>query len=58
MFSGLRPNEQIELQWRDIDMKAGKAAVRRRFKQEVREVKNYDARVLELHSRALAVLRR
>lgn len=58
-FSGLRPGEQIELRWPDVDLMRGQAAIARaRFKQEVREVKNYDARVLELHSRALAVIER
>lgn len=59
LFSGLRPGEQIELQWSDIDLVRGQASISRaRFKQEVRPVKNYDARILELHSRALAVIER
>lgn len=58
-FSGLRPNEQIELQWPDIDLPQNAASIRRgRVLKEVREVKNYDARVLQLHSRARAVLER
>lgn len=58
-FSGLRPNEQIELQWQDVELALNTASIRRgRHRSEVREVKNYDARVIELHSRARAVLER
>lgn len=58
-FSGLRPGEQIELQWPDIDLARGLGSIQRaRFKKEVRPVKNYDARVIEFHSRARAVIER
>lgn len=58
-FSGLRPNEQIELHWQDVDLERDTAHIcRGRFKKQVREVKNYDARIIELHSRARAVLER
>lgn len=58
-FSGLRPCEQIELRWTDVDLAASTARIQRaRFKKQVREVKNYDARVLELHSRARGALDR
>jgi integrase len=58
-FSGLRPNEQIELHWPDVDLPSNIATVRRgRVRKDVREVKNYDARVVQLHSRARAALER
>jgi integrase len=44
-FSGLRPNEQIELQWQDVELALNTVSIRRgRHRSEVREVKNYDAR--------------
>lgn len=58
-FTGMRPNEQIEIRWTDCDLPAGTVDVKRgRFKGQVREVKNYDSRTIMLHSRALAVLKR
>lgn len=58
-FTGMRPNEQIEVQWPDVDLPANTACIRRgRVRKDVREVKNYLARVVEFHSRARAVLER
>lgn len=58
-FSGLRPNEHVELRWPDIDLQAGLATISRGMvRKTVKDTKTYNARVLELHSRALAVLQR
>ncbi len=58
-FSGLRPNEQIELQWPDVDLQAWEAKVSRgRVENVARETKTYSERIVELHSRAQAVLTR
>jgi integrase len=58
--SGLRPEEQIALTWTDIDWQAGSARVQRAksFRGEVRPVKGYKARDVELSARALTVLKR
>jgi integrase len=59
-FSGLRPSEQIEQRWDlDIDLRAGLTQVQRaRVKGKVKDVKNYDRRVIEHHSRYQAALER
>jgi integrase len=58
-FTGLRPNEQIELQWADIDFPRGQARVHRgRVRQVARATKTYVGRDIEIQSRALAVLDR
>lgn len=58
-FSGLRPNEQIELHWGDVDLQARQARISRgRVENVARGTKTYAERFLELHSRAQAVLER
>jgi integrase len=59
-FSGLRASEQIEQRWDlDIDMRARLTQVQRaRVKGKVKDVKNYDRRVVEHHSRYHAALER
>lgn len=58
-FSGLRPNEQIELQWPDCDLVKWQAKITRgRVENVARETKTYSERTVELHSRAQAVLGR
>lgn len=58
-FSGLRPNEQIEIHWSDIDMQKRTAQIARgKVEGEVKDTKTYELRIVELHSRAYAVLLR
>lgn len=59
-FSGLRPSEQIELDWpTDVDLQARTARVQRaRVCNIVKDTKTYYNRTLELHSRAYAALLR
>lgn len=58
-FSGLRPSEQIEMTWADVDMRAGKTRIQRaRVENTVKDTKTYYNRTLEHHSRAHAALER
>ena len=58
-FTGLRPSEQIELGWGDCDLQARTATISRgKVRQTVKDTKTYNARTVELHSRAWAVLQR
>jgi integrase len=58
-FTGMRPEEIIELKWADIDLRAGLARITRaRSLGEVRPPKNGKYRTVELHSSARAALRR
>jgi integrase len=58
-FSGLRPSEQIALQWRNVDLKAGTLLVdvaRTRYKDK--GTKTGEERTVELNTRARAALER
>jgi integrase len=58
-FSGLRPNEQIEIHRSDMDMQKRTAQIARgKVEGEVKDTKTYELRIVELHSRAYAVLLR
>jgi integrase len=58
-FTGMRPEEIIELRWGDVDQRAGIVRITRaRSLGEVRPPKNGMYRDVELHSRALAALKR
>ena len=59
-FAGMRPNEQIELHWSDIDLRSQTARVRRgKVQGQVKEhTKTFVARTVELHDRAYAALMR
>lgn len=59
LFSGLRPSEQIELQWPRVDLVNDAVRIEAaRVMDTARETKTYSVRELELHSRARAVLER
>jgi integrase len=59
-FSGMRPSEQIEMDWqRDVDLRARGVRVQRaRVRKTVKDTKTYYNRTVELHSRAYAALQR
>lgn len=59
-FGGFRPEEEIALQWVDIDwpMKTVRIQRARSFRGELKDVKNYQARDVELPDRVLIVLQR
>jgi integrase len=58
-FSGLRPSEQIEERWTDIDRQAGEARIQRaRVESKVKDTKTYYNRTVEHHSRARAAIER
>jgi len=58
-FSGLRPNEQIEIHWTDVDLQKRTIQITRgKVRGTVKDTKTYERRTLELHSRAYAVLER
>lgn len=58
-FSGLRPSEQIELAWPDVDLPQRAVKITRaRVVGTVKDTKTYENRYLELHSRAYAALER
>lgn len=58
-FTGLRPSEQIELHWSDVDLAGGIARIHRgRVRQVARQTKTYVGRDIELQGRARAVLER
>lgn len=58
-FSGLRPNEQIELHWTDMDLIQRTARISRgKVRKTVKDTKTYNARTVELHARAWAVIER
>jgi integrase len=58
-YSGLRPNEQIEIQWPDVDEATRTLRVARgKVEGIVKDTKTYEQRLVELHSRAWAVLER
>ncbi|QIL71629.1 DUF3596 domain-containing protein [Diaphorobacter sp. HDW4B] len=59
MFSGLRPSEQITLQWSRVDLRSGKVLVDQALTRgQVKGTKTGTAREVELTSRAMAVLER
>lgn len=56
-FAGMRPSEQIELAWSDIDFRSDTAAVSRaRVLHEVKATKTARGRLHQLNSRAAAYL--
>lgn len=58
-FSGLRPSEQIEQRWSDVDRRVGLTRIQRaRVEGMVKDTKTYYNRTLEHHSRAQAALER
>lgn len=58
-FTGMRPNEQIEVQWPDVDLRKRTARISRgRVVNTVKDTKTYEARTIEFHSRAYAALLR
>ena len=59
-FTGLRPSEEIALNWADVDFDSGELAVNkaRVMGRDKSETKNYEDRVIELCPRALTVLLR
>lgn len=58
-FSGLRPSEQIALQWSKVDLRAGRVVVDQALTRgQVKGTKSGNAREAELNARALAALER
>lgn len=59
-FTGLRPSEEIALEWTDCDFNASEVAITkaRVMGRDKAETKNYVDRVIELNPRALKVLLR
>lgn len=59
-FTGLRPEEEIAQWWPDIDWRMTQARVERAktFRGDVRGIKTYQVRDVDLNSRALAALER
>lgn len=58
-FSGMRPSEQIEQRWDDVDMRERLTRIQRaRVEGVVKDTKTYYNRTLEHHSRAHAALER
>ncbi len=59
---GMRPEEEIALMWRDIDWNLGHATIQRAksysYRGNVKPVKGYKTRYLELTTVALAALKR
>jgi len=56
-FSGLRPSEQIALQWSKVDLRAGRVMVDQALTRgQVKGTKTGHAREVELNARALAAL--
>ena len=59
IFAGLRPEEQIELKWGDIDFRASSMRIERAFALGlVKETKTGNVRDVELNDMALAALHR
>lgn len=59
-FAGLRNSEQIALLWEDVDLRSGQIKVRRArvMTQDKERTKTHRERLVELNSRALAVIER
>lgn len=58
-FTGLRPSEQIELRWDDIDLQAKTLRITRaRVRKTVKPTKTYYNRTVELNTRAYSALLR
>lgn len=58
-FSGLRPSEQIALRWRDLDLRAGTATVRRAItRSKEKGTKTGEERTVEFNARAKAAIER
>ena len=58
-FTGLRPNEQIELKWGDIDWRGGFMRVERgRVNGNLTDTKTHQMRDVEMHPRVVAALKR
>ncbi len=58
-FTGMRPNEQIEIKWTDVDLRKQTVRVSRgKVLNTVKDTKTYEARTVELHSRANTALLR
>lgn len=58
-FTGVRPEEQIALQWNDIDWSYKQAMIQRALTAgEMKTIKTVVARTIELNDRALSVLTR
>jgi integrase len=59
-YSGMRPEEQIALRWPKVDLRKRMARVdvARTFKGTEKAIKTYEARDVELNSRAMAALER
>lgn len=58
-FSGVRPSEQIALQWPKLDLRRGSARIDTALVRKISKgVKNHESRDVELPARALAALTR